>query len=234
MDLAQQQQQPNPKERGYIIHLPSAQERLPLIHALQSSFPVAPLEIRPASNGEAWLRDPALSKRHIHGGSESSVTQGMLGCAQSHLEILYREYKAGTEYLWIFEDDCELVAEPHAIQDWVAMARTPAAGLPDWDLLLLGATEYVELARAPPQFIQVNRFWGTHAMLVRPRAMRAALKVFAEAQRNRLFLPADWMWNEAIRREGLIALGPNTPQRFCRQAPGLVSAITGHIRLGKV
>jgi hypothetical protein len=71
-------------------------------------------------------------------------------------------------------------------------------------------------------------------MVIRPRAAQAALKVFAEAQREGTFLPADWMWNEAIRKERLIAFGPLDPMEFCQQAPGLTSAITGAIRIGKI
>jgi hypothetical protein len=156
----------------------------------------------------------------------------------------------GTEELYVFEDDCQLTAPPAVIKDWVDQMR--ATGIP-WDVLLLGANEYVESeggvlspsqegageaaaeAAAPKIPVQrVERFWGTHAMVVRPRAAQAALKAFADAQKEGIFLPADWMWNEAIRLGSLLVFGPPEPAAFCRQAPGLVSAITGAVRIGMI
>jgi GR25 family glycosyltransferase involved in LPS biosynthesis len=142
--------------------------------------------------------------------------------------------------LYIFEDDCELTTAPAAIAHWVDQVKQSGA---PWDILLLGANEYVEsqagwirIDETAAEFplTRVQRFWGTHAMVIRPTAARAALKVFAEAQRAGTFLPADWMWNEAIRQEGLLAFGPLQPKSFCRQVPGLVSAITGIMRLGQI
>ncbi len=223
--------------KGYIIHLASATERDPYVHALQGSF-FLPLELVTASTGEAWLAHPGISKRHVRPGQD--VTQGMLGCAHSHIDLLYRSVKEGVEELCVFEDDCELVAPPSAIAHWVE--RVKQSGVP-WDILLLGANEYVESqagwihfddSAAEFPLTRIMRFWGTHAMMIRPAAMRAALKTFAEAQREGAFLPADWMWNEAIRREGLAVFGPLQPKSFCRQIPGLVSAITGAVRIGQI
>ena len=204
--------------------------------ALQADFFV-PLTVTPASTGEDWLHRPDIAKKHVRQGQE--VTQGMLGCAHSHIDLLYRSLKGGMEELYVFEDDCQLTAPPEVVQAWVDRMR--GTGAP-WDILLLGANEYVEseagtLGWGEGESIRVQRvgrFWGTHAMIIRPRAAQAALKVFARAQREGTFLPADWMWNEAIRLETLLVFAPLQPTEFCRQAPGLVSAITGAIRIGKV
>ena len=220
----------------------SATERTALVEALQASF-FLPLTVIPASTGEDWLGKAEIAKKHVRPGQ--TVTQGMLGCAHSHIDLLYRALKGGAlEELYVFEDDCQLVAPPPAIKGWVDAMR--ATGVP-WDLLLLGANEYVESEMgvlSPPEGLvgqgaripvrRVGRFWGTHAMIIRPRAAQAALKVFADAQKQGVFLPADWMWNEAIRVGGLLAFGPMEPDALCRQAPGLVSAITGTMRLGLI
>jgi hypothetical protein len=216
---------------GYIIHLTAATEREPLVAALlmsASSFVGCPLQIFPAADGRSWEQHPMISKAHIRPKTE--VTRGMLGCAKSHLDILLTSYKRKLPTVAIFEDDCEMVGPPAEIRNWLAAA--PA----EWDLLLLGANEYVDIqigAGAVGQYQPVQRFWGTHAMLVSRRAMHAALKIWAEAQKGGVFLPADWMWNEAIRREGLRCWGPaGGPTQFVRQKEGLRSAITGHIRGG--
>jgi GR25 family glycosyltransferase involved in LPS biosynthesis len=224
-------------QKGYILHLRSAKEREGLVQALQADFFI-PLEVMAASTGEDWLRRPDIVKKHVRQGQE--VTQGMLGCAHSHIDLLYRSLKeGGIEELYVFEDDCQLRAAPAAIKAWVDRMRSTGA---PWDILLLGANEYVEseagtLRWGEDQTIRVQRvgrFWGTHAMVVRPRAAQAALKVFAEAQREATFLPADWMWNEAIRKGDLLAFAPLQPTEFCQQAPGLISAITGTVRIGKI
>lgn len=188
---------------------------------------------------------PEIAKRHVRPGE--TVTQGMLGCAHSHIDLLYRALKGGMDELYVFEDDCQITGPPAALEGWVGAMR--GTGIP-WDMLLLGANEYVEAERgilSPSQegaaeetrgeriaVQRVGRFWGTHAMVIRPRAAQAALKVFADAQKQGVFLPADWMWNEAIRQGGLLVFGPPEPTTFCRQAPGLVSAITGTVRLGLI
>ena len=97
-------------------------------------------------------------------------------------------------------------------------------------MLLLGANEYVESEAAPGAYKRVKRFWGTHAVILSEKAMRAALQVFADAQKRGEFLPADWMYNEAIKQADLVCYGPAKLDMLCRQKPGLVSAITGKER----
>ena len=215
------------KEGGYIIHLDSATERSTAIEALQRTF-FMPLVVTPASNGEAWMRDATVSKRHVLAGQQ--VTQGMLGCAESHMNLLSRGLHEGLDELAIFEEDCEFVVGGHTVKEWVDGVR--ASGVP-WDILLLGANEYVNQPPVPTVVggaVKVGRFWGTHAMLVRARAAEAAIRTFTQSQKEGFFLPADWMYNEAIRREGLVVFGPPSPKALCRQIPGLVSAITGKVR----
>jgi GR25 family glycosyltransferase involved in LPS biosynthesis len=221
------------KEGGYIIHLERAVEREGAVEAIRRSF-FMPLAVAPASNGEAWMRNEAVRKRHVLPGQQ--VTQGMLGCAESHMDLLRHGFQGGFNEFAIFEDDCEFLVGREAVKEWVD--RIQASGAP-WDILLLGANEYVDQARAPPApapaaagpgVVQVGRFWGTHAMILRPRAVKAAMNAFVRAQVDGIFLPADWMYNEAIRREGLICLGPTDPKGLCRQIPGFISAITGKVR----
>lgn len=214
--------------QGHIIHLPTATEREPLITALRDTLGWD-LAIHPASDGSAWFHDPSVAKAHPW--TRKPISQGNIGCTQSHLQIL-EHASPDSGIAAIFEDDCVLQASREEIAAFVECA--PA----NWDILLLGATEYVESRPAtagtrrcaPPTYRHVNRFWGTHALLVKPTAAAAALRAFAETQREGVFVPADWLYNEAIKRGKLVCYGPLTPTQFCCQAPGFISAITGKAR----
>jgi GR25 family glycosyltransferase involved in LPS biosynthesis len=151
----------------------------------------------------------------------------MLGCSHSHIDILYNTLKERLPFALIFEDDCEMLGT----QDDIYGFMHRASQLPqEWDMLLLGANEYVESTPSSGAYTYVNRFWGTHAIILKEKAMRAALKVFADAQKRGEFLPADWMYNEAIKQHNLICYGPKDISSLCRQKKGLVSSITGNTR----
>lgn len=212
--------------RGYIIHLQSATDREPLIFALKRDISWN-LTVFDASNGSEWVSDPAISKKHPW--TRQPVSRGVLGCCKSHLDILTQASNAEIA-VSIFEDDCVINATKKDID--IFLHRAP----PSWDILLLGANEYVESKRTnyggagAPHYIRVNRFWGTHALLLRPRAVEAVLRTFRETQAEGFFMPADWLYNEAIRRYSLACYGPATPDLLCHQAPGYISVITGQPR----
>ena len=198
---------------GFIIHLDTATERLPLIDAIQAIMrdPVSVFSAIDDSKG-------ALS----HPWEKRPVTKGEIGCAHSHLAILRNAVKADRKHIMIFEDDCEFLSTQQQVYNFIDGISDP------WDILLLGANEYVE--SVPVNFCRkVGRFWGTHAMLLSRKAMEVAIDTFEKAQEKGIFLPADWMYNEAIKR-GLRCYAPYKPDHLCRQKPGLVSAINGKIR----
>jgi GR25 family glycosyltransferase involved in LPS biosynthesis len=208
-----------------VIHLARATDRKPLIENLKAIF--TQLETFEARDGSEWLDNPMI--RTTHPWTKQPVSRGVLGCAHSHIELLHRTLKAGHKTLILFEDDCEFRPEVDTavITKFIHMANTLGEA---WDILLLGGTEYVESSETTSaQYKKVGRFWGAHALILRERGMRAALKVFAEAQAAGIFLPADWMYNEAIR-SGLVCYGPSDPFRFCKQKGGLLSYITGTLR----
>lgn len=209
-----------------IIHLPTATDRDTSVKALQDFFTKS--KVVAASDGVEWEALATIGKRHIH--PNTTVTRGMLGCAHSHIQLLHEFLKSGKEErLIIVEDDCEFLYPYYTVLGEVFTSLRH-----EWDLYLYGANEYVEATPVSYYCSHVKRFWGTHAMVITKKAARAALKVWAEAQKEGVFLPVDWMWNEAIRKEGLKCLGPIEPKRLCRQREGLVSAITGTVRMGAV
>ena len=209
--------------RCAVIHLDSATERLPLIEKLRKTL-IHELEVYPAKDGAEWEASSKIVKKHPRG---ETVTRGMLGCAHSHIDILYNSVKAKNQFTLIFEDDCDM----HGTQDDIYGFLHRASHLSeDWDMILLGANEYVESTPVTGAYVRVNRFWGSHAVILKDSAVRAALKVFADSQRKGEFLPVDWVYSEAIKQHGLVCYAPSHSTMLCRQKQGLVSAITGKVR----
>ena len=208
-----------------VIHLAKATERLPLIDRLKTIF--TQLEVYDAKDGSEWQANPQIQKAHPW--TKKPVTQGNIGCTHSHIDLIHRALKAGDKSLILFEDDCEFEPEvtTEIMMNYIHTANT--LGEP-WDILLLGGTEYVETEILTSEYTKVNRFWGAHALILRERGMRAALKAFAASQKKGDFLPGDWLYNEAIKLDGLVCFGPSDPFRFCRQKEGLLSYLTGTLR----
>jgi GR25 family glycosyltransferase involved in LPS biosynthesis len=210
--------------RCVVIHLNSATERLPVIDKIKKTM-IHELEVFSAKDGFDWVNSDKIAKMHPR--DKRPVNRGQVGCGHSHIEILHGSLKAKEAVTIIFEDDCEMRGTQDDVYDFIHRAgQLPAT----WDILLLGANEYVEAAKFDDKYTRVNRFWGTHALIVTEKAMRAALKVFADAQKGGIFLPADWMYNEAIKQHGLVCYAPTRIDSLCRQKPGLISAITGEPR----
>jgi GR25 family glycosyltransferase involved in LPS biosynthesis len=208
-----------------VIHLAKATERLHLIDKVNTIF--TQLEVYDAKDGSEWQANPQIQKGHPL--TKKPVSQGNLGCTHSHIELIHRALKAGDKSLILFEDDCDFKSDvtTEIMMKYIHTANT--LGEP-WDILLLGATEYVETEILTSEYTKVNRFWGTHALILRERGMRAALKAFAASQKKGDFLPGDWLYNEAIKLDGLVCFGPSDPFRFCRQKEGLLSYLTGTLR----
>ena len=208
-----------------VIHLAKATERLPLINSLNKIF--THLEVYDAKDGTEWQANPLVQKAHPR--AKDPVTQGSIGCTHSHIDLIIQTLQAGDKSLILFEDDCEFKPEvtTEIIRNYIDTANTLDK---PWDILLLGATEYVEVEIFTSDYTKVNRFWGAHALILRERGMHAVLKAFAASQQKGDFLPGDWLYNEAIKLDGLICFGPSYPFHFCRQKEGLVSYLTDTVR----
>jgi GR25 family glycosyltransferase involved in LPS biosynthesis len=211
--------------RAAVIHLEAAVERKPIIARIQRLFPS--LEIYPAKDGSQWAADPLIKRAHPL--TRKTVPQSVMGCAHSHIDLIHDALSKKDSVLAIFEDDCDFSDEITEKEIATYISRADTLGRP-WDILLLGGTEYVESKEVSAEYTQVGRFWGTHALILQERGMRAALKAFDAAQKQGIFLLADWMYNEAIRLDSLVCYGPTDPFRLCKQKEGLVSQLTGKVR----
>ena len=210
--------------KATVIHLETAVERKSLLDRMNQLFS---LEVYKAKDGSEWLANPQIAKAHPL--SNEPVSTGNLGCTHSHIDLIYRALANKESCIILLEDDCEFRDEvsKEGIAKFIHLANT--LGEP-WDILLLGATEYVDSTNASIEYKKVQRFWGTHALILRERGMRAALKAFHAAQMKGKFLPGDWLYSNAIRQEKLVCFGPSDPYRFCRQKEGLMSYLTGKAR----
>lgn len=210
--------------RCVVIHLDTATERLPIIENIRKKM-IHTLEVFSAKDGTEWEKSEKIAKTHPF--EKKPVPRGVIGCTHSHIDIIHTSLKNKEVHTIIFEDDCDITVAQDDIYGFIHRASNlPVA----WDILLFGANEYVESTKFDSSYIRVNRFWGTHALVLSEKAMRAALKVFADAQKKGEFLPADWMYNEAIKQHGLVCYAPTSIKSICRQKPGLVSAINGKVR----
>jgi hypothetical protein len=133
----------------------------------------------------------------------------------------------GWEMIGIFEDDAELIVKPAVLTEFYENISTKK---PVWDILVLGANEWVDIGPSTEQAVMPKRYWGTHAFLIGRRAAEAVVAIFEDLQKKGFSYPADWLYSYAISHRGLIAYGPPVCRSLIRQKPGLVSAINGKVR----
>lgn len=207
---------------AYVIHLDSVVERIPVIEAATAALKV-PLEIFPASDGsEIW--SPDLK----HPWRFDKLSKGMVGCGQSHYKLLKMVYESEAPGLLLTEDDLVVYESSESIKELINRIDKETQG--SWDILLLGAKEYVE-SSAFLSFERVGRFWGSHAMYIKRSAIPHLLEVYDDSLENSILVFADWMYNEGIRLRNLKVFGPSKEdiKKYVKQAPGLVSSLTGKI-----
>ena len=101
-------------------------ERIPLVEKLAKDIQL-PIEIFNAVSGLLYL-DKYKDFIHILKGEK--ITNGMIGCLESHIQIL-QEVESKNNVL-IFEDDCEFISDS---VDFFPL---------DFDIICLGTNENVE------------------------------------------------------------------------------------------
>jgi GR25 family glycosyltransferase involved in LPS biosynthesis len=205
---------------AYVIHLDSAKERLPIIENLEKDLKI-PITIVSASDGsELWG-----SKELKHPWIFNTLTKGMVGCGLSHYNILSKVVEEG---VLVLEDDAKVNCAHEEINTLLNDIREISKD--DWDILLLGANEYIEHDRVNDAIHRVYKFWGTHALIVRKRCIPYILNSFDESLSRGVCLYGDWLYNHAIKKNKLKVYGPSSPKYYISQSEGYVSALTGKVR----
>lgn len=177
----------------------------------------------PASEGSE-VAARGWPRGHPH---ERETSIGALGCLDSHIRLLRKMVDEGWEVMGIFEDDAELIVPVEKVKEFYENANSL---YPRWDILVLGANEWVDLSAKDEDVVSPLRYWGTHAFLIRLRAAKEVLDMFEELQKRGYSYPADWLYSNTIERRGLVCYGPGVCRSLIRQKPGLISAINGKVR----
>lgn len=196
-----------------VITLTNIKERVNAVKELENNLGI-PLNIFNAIIGNI-----DLFSDFTHIRKDQKITSGMIGCLLSHIELL----KSDFDRLCIFEDDCELIGKKEELFDFIASA-------PHYDILCLGTNEHVDYTPVNSSYVNVTRFWGTHALIITKKAAIAILKTYENYMKQHIFIPADWLYSHGISQNGLIAYAPLKPKQYFQQKIGFVSSITGGIR----
>ena len=196
----------------FVIHREQDKDREPLVQNLEKDIQVTLTRVE-GVNGSQLVADGHPTK-HPH--EKNQTTVGNVGCTASHIQIIRSALSKGEETIAIFEDDAVLY---RAINDEIFL-------LNPWDMVLLGTNEIVESIMK--NVIHVRRFWGTHAVVLRGKAMRAILSEYERLVKDGYAYPADWLYSSAIKNHGLTAIAPQS--NYIIQKEGIVSACTGKIR----
>lgn len=221
----------------FCIHLLNETTREDSIVKLQSDLNVS-IQIIEAINGHAFLQTyPNFPRRHpfeiiakergIPNKGQFLSNSGEVGCLLSHVSILYHANQQNLPYIGIFEDDAEFITNSENLNQFLQIIDS----LPQkWDFLVLGANEWVQSFPVDPIVQQIQRFWGTHALLLSQKAIQAILATHKQLQLEGFAYPADWLYAKSIQEHNLIVYGPTDPKSIFRQIPGFMSAINGKVR----
>jgi GR25 family glycosyltransferase involved in LPS biosynthesis len=217
---------------AYVIHLKDRIDRLETINKLEYGLNIK-LEIYDASNGSEWWENSAIPKKHpwVH----DKISKGMVGCSFSHLALLKKAFETNEKGILLFEDDTQLVQPLNIITDYLNKIKEFTNDAlheeRNWDILLLGANEYVSSKPITHNIEKVNRFWGAHALYIKRESIPEIISTFESYISKGIFLPADWLYNKTIEEKHFIVYGPSSPKMYLQQSPGFVSSITGKVRV---
>jgi GR25 family glycosyltransferase involved in LPS biosynthesis len=142
------------------------------------------------------------------------LTDGREGCMNSHIGVA-KVAKAlhPTSHYLVFEDDCVLD------KDWEVTLN----GMEFADVVYLGYNDKCE-----------HTVFGCHALYLSPKARDCIIDHAREIGRElKPKWAMDWILSRLCRTYGLITCMPKMENRekWCHQQKGLVSQITGRIRV---
>jgi len=217
---------------AYVIHLKDRVDRLETINKLEYGLNIK-LEIYDASNGSEWWENPAIPKKHPW--AFDKISKGMVGCSFSHLALLKKAFETNEKGILLFEDDTQIVQPLNTIIEYLNKVKEFTNDAlheeRNWDILLLGANEYVSSKPITHNIEKVNRFWGAHALYIKRESIPEIISTFESYISKGIFLPADWLYNKTIEEKHFIVYGPSSPKMYLQQSPGFVSSITGKVRV---
>lgn len=198
-----------------VIHRQIDVEREPTIRELERRLG-RELQILEGVRGDTLIEKGFPRKHPIE---RIPTSAGNIGCTASHVQILQNVLAGEYKSVCIFEDDAEYISDFTSY-----FSQIPD----DWDICFLGVNEIVDGDPVSDTVVKVRRFWGTHAVILKEKAMMAIQDMYFQSLKDEYALPADWLYSYAIQRSGLNAYAPKNAH--IRQKPGFVSTISGNIR----
>jgi GR25 family glycosyltransferase involved in LPS biosynthesis len=141
------------------------------------------------------------------------LTNGAEGCMKSHIAVARLAKTMCSGHYLVFEDDCVLE------DNW----QDALKGMEFADVLYLGYNDKCDKAT-----------FGTHALYLSPKARDVIIAHTNEfAKQVEVPFAFDWILSGLCRKYGLIVVMPKVEdkERYCHQKRGLVSQITGKVRV---
>ena len=197
----------------FVLHRSRDTEREILMQDLSRSLRTPVNKIEPM-DGETLIQK-GVSRKHIQGGLASAAT---ISCTSSHAFLNQVLLPTNTSAVCIFEDDAVIQGD----------VNTFVKEMKDWDVLILGANEIVQGDLMDQKVYKVTRFWGSHALVLNKKAMKAVSETYKKTLDEKVTYPADWLYNRAIKEHSLRAYAP--VKNLVVQKKGLLSTATGSIR----
>jgi GR25 family glycosyltransferase involved in LPS biosynthesis len=171
----------NLPSKGYLIHLPHRKDRLVEFkkHVRNCNLQTE-IEIFKAVNGnELELSNIPITDLARHELEELErtgyrsrhyqLTKGAIGCYLSHVQIWEKCLSEGHDSCLILEDDAYLP------KDFTYKTKVALRDVnPDFDILVLGLI--CNECTSESKLRKVNRFWQTHAYIIKANAIRKIMK----------------------------------------------------------
>ena len=173
---------------------------------------------------EHTSREPLIQKFKSDLGREIEVYEGVpfgsiYGTTLSHIHLLQEMVDRDVPWFIVFEDDVELVGDKDELWAFINAAPKP------YDIFLLGANEYVSYFPWTAEYVRIDRFWGTHALLISKKAAVAILDYYYSLPMRTQRQPADWIYNQTIFYKKLIVFGHQHRCEFIHQKPNVESTV---------
>jgi GR25 family glycosyltransferase involved in LPS biosynthesis len=161
-----------------------------------------------------------------------SMALGAMGCALSHISVLFDAYHAGYGTIWVMEDDIEVISNPHQLSDLIDELDA-TVGAENWDVFFTDydyrigvgkycpaygadkrpdmdcsaaerfSEKYTNTTQISKNFRKMPARFGTASMIIRRSGI---IKLLRFAMAHKIFMPYDLENNlpPGIKRYGLM------------------------------
>lgn len=207
---------------GFIIHLERSVERIPSISNLIKQLNMN-ISIINAVDGKNHSIHPRLCPSYTTIGCCINRSNGEIGCVLSHLKIWKHMIEQNIKYAIIFEDDCvatnNIKILEQVVYDEIHLIK-------DCDIILLGALGYHGYENiVNSNFVKVNRFDGTHALIITNATAKKCIEFYELETQKGYLHPVDSLYGSVNIQYNLKTIGFKNPFSMFYQNNLLTSTI---------